>query len=134
MRNGGQVEADAGDGAVLLERALGEVGAVIGDDVVWHAVACRYVLDEPDGCWPVQILDCLASIHLVNLSTATSKCVMPPRAVLKGPTMSSPQTVKGQAVRMVRSADAGWWLCLLKRCLPSHLSTSDSASWRVVGQ
>ena len=49
--------ADAGDGAVLRERALGVVGAVARDDVVRHAVAHRYVLDEPDGCWPVQFLD-----------------------------------------------------------------------------
>ena len=39
MRNGGQVKADAGDGVVLLEHALGEVGVVVGDDVVRHAVA-----------------------------------------------------------------------------------------------
>jgi hypothetical protein len=32
----------------------------------------------------------LASIHLVNLSTAISRCVKPPGAVLNGPTMSRP--------------------------------------------
>jgi len=37
----------------------------------------------------------LASIHLVNLSTATSRWVVPPRAVLNGPTMSRPQTANG---------------------------------------
>ena len=125
---------DAGDGAILHERALGEVGVVVGDDVVRHAVAHRYVLDEPMAVGPSSFLIGLASIHLVNLSTATSKCVMPPRAVLKGPTMSSPQTAKGQAIGMVRSADVGWWLCLLKRWHPSHLRTSNSASWRAVGQ
>ena len=83
---------------------------------------------------PSNFLIGLASIHLVNLPTATSKCVMPPRAVLKGPTMSSPQTAKGQAIGMVRSADAGWWLRLLKRWHPSHLRTSDSASSRAAGQ
>ena len=137
-----QVEADARDGAILRERALGKVGAVIRDDVVWDAVAHRDILDEPDSCRLVQLLGwpCSnfligrASIHLVNLSTATSKCVMPPRAVLKGPTMLSPQTAKGQAIGMVRSAEAGWQLRLLKRWHPSHLRTSGSASWRVVGQ
>ena len=54
MCHGCYVEADAEDGAVLLERGLGEIGAVVGDDAVRHAVAHRYVLDEPDGCWPVQ--------------------------------------------------------------------------------
>ena len=34
---------------------------------------------------PFSFLIGLASIHFVNLSTATSRCVMPPRAVLKGP-------------------------------------------------
>src|SRR3954468_22244608 len=33
-----------------------------------------------------------ASIHLVNLSMETRRCVMPPRAFLNGPTMSRPQT------------------------------------------
>src|SRR3954462_10044142 len=55
----------------------------------------------------------LASIHLVNLSTATNKCVMPPPAVLNGPTMSSPHTANGQVIGMVLSADAGRWLLAL---------------------
>src|SRR3954463_4458084 len=49
----------------------------------------------------------LASIHLVNLSTATSTCVKPLLPVLNGPTMSSPQTAKGQTSGMVFRADAG---------------------------
>src|ERR1043165_2933400 len=51
----------------------------------------------------------LASIHLVNLSTTTSKCVMPPLAVLNGSTMSSPHTANGHVIGMVLSADAGRW-------------------------
>ena len=57
MCNGSQVEEDAGDGAVLRERALGVVGAVARDDVVRHAVAHRDVLDESDSRWPVRFLD-----------------------------------------------------------------------------
>ena len=49
----------------------------------------------------------LASIHLVNLSTATSTCVKPLRPVLKGPTMSNPHIAKGQTSGMVFRADAG---------------------------
>jgi hypothetical protein len=49
----------------------------------------------------------LASIHLVNLSTATSRCVKPPGAVLNGPTMSKPQTANGQVSGMVLRAAAG---------------------------
>src|ERR1041385_233398 len=49
----------------------------------------------------------LASIHLVNLSTATNKCFMLPLAVLNGPTMSRPQTANGHVIGMVLSAEAG---------------------------
>ena len=49
----------------------------------------------------------LASIHLVNLSTATSRWVKPLLPVLRGPTMSSPQTANGQTSGIVFKADAG---------------------------
>src|ERR1041385_162085 len=48
-----------------------------------------------------------ASIHLVNLSTATSRWVRPPLARLNGPTMSNPQTANGHVTGIVLSADAG---------------------------
>src|SRR4051812_49609961 len=49
-----------------------------------------------------------ASIHLVNLSTATSRCVLPPfEDFLSGPTMSSPQVANGQDSGMVLSCDGG---------------------------
>src|SRR3954463_11156349 len=62
---------------------------------------------------PSSFLIGLSSIHLVNLSTATSRCVMPPLAVLNGPTMSSPHTANGHVIDMVLSADAGIWLLAL---------------------
>ena len=49
----------------------------------------------------------LASIHLVNLSTATSTCVNPLLPVLSGPTISNPQTAKGHTSGMVFMAEAG---------------------------
>src|SRR3954454_19184228 len=48
-----------------------------------------------------------ASIHLVNLSTATRRCVMPLRALLNGPTISKPHTSNGHAIGTVFNADAG---------------------------
>src|SRR4051812_9859175 len=49
-----------------------------------------------------------ASIHLVNLSTATRRCVRPPfEEFLCGPTMSRPQVTKGQDCGMFFSYDAG---------------------------
>src|SRR3954470_24870741 len=48
-----------------------------------------------------------ASIHLVNLSTATGRCVLPPfEDFLSGPTMSSPQVAKGQDSGMVLISEA----------------------------
>src|SRR3954471_16194931 len=49
-----------------------------------------------------------ASIHLVNLSMATRRCVMPPRAFLNRPIMYRPQTANGHAIGIVFNADAGW--------------------------
>src|SRR3954465_2648040 len=49
-----------------------------------------------------------ASIHLVNLSTSTSRCVLPPLDdFLSGPTMSSPHVANGQDSCIVFSSEAG---------------------------
>ena len=45
-----------------------------------------------------------ASIHLENLSTATSKWVKPPDAFCNGPTRSNPHTEKGHVMAMVYRA------------------------------
>src|SRR3954467_3135553 len=50
---------------------------------------------------PSSFLIGLASIHLVNLSTSTKKCVIRPLAILNGPTMSSPQTANDHVIGMV---------------------------------
>src|SRR3954464_7171544 len=56
----------------------------------------------------VELVIGTASIHLVNLSTATSRCVQPPfEDFLSGPTMSSPQVANGQGNDMVLISDAG---------------------------
>jgi hypothetical protein len=47
------------------------------------------------------------SIHLVNLSTMTRIWVIFPLAGLKAPTISRPQTAKGQVIGIVFNADAG---------------------------
>src|ERR1041384_6163479 len=49
-----------------------------------------------------------ASIHLVNLSTATSRCVLPPfDDFLSGPTISSPHVANGQDSCIFLSLEAG---------------------------
>src|ERR1041385_1583816 len=55
----------------------------------------------------VELVMGTASIHLVNLSTATSRCVLLPfDDFLSGPTMSSPQVANGHEGGMVSSSEA----------------------------
>src|SRR5664279_2024742 len=61
---------------------------------------------------PSSFLMGFASTHFVYLSTATSRCVNPPLAVLNCPIMSSHQTANGQVIGMVLSACAGYLDCL----------------------
>src|SRR4051812_39045165 len=75
----------------------------------------------------VELVIGIASIHLVNLSTATSRCVLPPfDDFLRGPTMSSPQVAKGQDNGMVLSSEAGacgllvnFWQAMQRRTMYS---------------
>src|SRR3954451_2718034 len=56
----------------------------------------------------VELVIGTASIHFVNLSTATSRCVRPPfEDFLSGPTMSSPQVANIQDNGIVLSYEAG---------------------------
>src|ERR1041384_3594803 len=58
----------------------------------------------------VELVMGTASIHLVTLSTATSRCVLLPfDDLLSGPTMSSPQVANDQDSGMVLSSEA--WAC-----------------------
>src|SRR3954470_11361360 len=68
----------------------------------------------------VELVIGIASIHLVNLSTATSRCVRPPfEDFLSGPTMSNPHVENGHVNGMVLSSDAGraaYWRTFGRRC------------------
>src|SRR4051812_42178774 len=78
----------------------------------------------------VELVIGTASFHLVNLSTATSRCVRPPfEDFLSGPTMSSPQVANGQDNGMVLSLDAGacdllanYWQAMQRRTMSSTFS------------
>ena len=73
-----------------------EIGVIIGDDAVWNTIAVHNTGYEV--------------YHLVNLSTMTKRYFflwLPP---LRGPTISSPQTAKGQVTGIVCSAVGGIWL------------------------
>src|SRR4051812_30762322 len=75
----------------------------------------------------VELVIGTTSIHLVNLSTATSRCVRPPfEDLLSGPTMLSPQVANGQDNGMFLSSDAGacgllenFWQAMQRRMISS---------------
>src|SRR3954463_5827063 len=83
----------------------------------------------------VELVIGTASIHLVNLSTATSRCVLPPLDdFLSGPTMSSPQEANGQDSGMVLSSEAGACDLLTNFWHATHRRMISSALFIVVGQ
>src|ERR1044072_1945415 len=83
----------------------------------------------------VELVMGTAMIHLVNLSTATSRCVLPPfDDFLSGPTMSSPQVVNGQDSGMVLSSEAGACGLLANFRQATQCRTISFAFFMVVGQ
>jgi hypothetical protein len=64
------------------------------DDFVKNATACSDLM----------LVKGRTSIHLENLSMATSRCEKPPGAFYKGPTRSRPHTANGQVMGIVSRA------------------------------
>jgi hypothetical protein len=52
-------------------------------------------------CSDLMVFRGRTSIHLENLSIATSRCVKPPGAFCKGPMRSRPYTANGQVMGIV---------------------------------
>src|SRR3954462_10102290 len=79
------------------------------------------------GVRAVELVIGTASIHFVNLSNATSRCVLPPfDDFLSGPTMSSPHVANGHDSGMVLSSDAeacgllaNFWQAMQRRTISS---------------
>src|SRR4051794_26021632 len=84
--------------------------------------------------FPSAFLTGLASIHLVNLSTATSRYLYPDLAVLNFPIISSPQTANSQVIGIVFNAEPGRcdWLAYFWHL--THLLTMAVASAWAVSQ
>src|SRR3954466_6846657 len=83
----------------------------------------------------VELVIGTTSIHLVNLSTATSRCVRHPfEDLFSGPTMSSPQVANDQENGMVLSSDAGACGLLANFWQAMHRLTISSAFLIAVGQ
>ena len=110
MIHGGVIKLDAQISTTSFYLVGCKVRAVIGDDATWDTITVYNNGYEVYHWSTLAVLTGLASIHLVNLSTMTSRYFflwLPP---LRGPTMSSPQTAKGQVMGIVRRAVGGIWL------------------------
>src|ERR1043165_6354562 len=82
----------------------------------------------------VELVMGTALIHLVNLSTDTSRCVLPPfEDFLSGPTMSSPQVANGQDSGMVLSFEVGACALLVNSWQATQRHTISSAFFMAVG-
>src|SRR3954466_11848233 len=83
----------------------------------------------------VELVMGTASIHFVNLSTATSRCVLPPfDDFLSGPTMSSPHVANDQDSGIVLSSEAGACGLLANFSQATQRRMMSSAFFMVVGQ
>src|SRR4051812_37749771 len=83
----------------------------------------------------VELVMGTASIHLVNLLTATRRCVLPTFDVfLSGPTMSSPHVANGQDSGMVLSSEAGERSLLANFWQATQHRTMSSVFFMAVGQ
>jgi hypothetical protein len=79
-----------------------ELGAVIRDDAVRNPKAVDDVSKKNSiACSDLMLVIGWASIHLENLSMATSKWVKPPVVLLRGLTKSSPQTANNHMMGIV---------------------------------
>jgi hypothetical protein len=70
----------------------GEVSTIVGDNGVRDLKQKMMSWLKFTACLELIFARGLASIHLVNLSSVTSRWVKPPGAFLKGPKRSRPQT------------------------------------------
>ena len=73
MSDGGPIDPDAVSITKVQELLAGEVGSVVGDDTIRNTKPIDDVEEELDCIFRVDVGDGLGSIHLVNLSTATSR-------------------------------------------------------------
>jgi hypothetical protein len=72
---GGLVHPDVVVLAEVQELSASELGAVVGDDGVRDPEGWMVLVKNATACSDLMLFRGLTSIHLENLSTATSRCV-----------------------------------------------------------
>jgi hypothetical protein len=98
---GGLVHADVVVLAEVQELLPSELGAIVGDDGVRTPKRWMMLVKNTTTCSDLMLVRGRTSIHLENLSMATSRCKKPPGAFCKGPTRSRPHTANGQVMGII---------------------------------
>jgi hypothetical protein len=75
MSHGGPVHPDVVILAEVQELSAGELCAVVGDDGVWDPKRWMMLVKNAIACSDLMLFRGRTSIHLENLSMATSRCV-----------------------------------------------------------
>jgi hypothetical protein len=75
MSHGGPVHPDVMILAEVQELSAGELGAVVGDDGVRDPKRWMMLVKNATACSDLMLFRGRTSIHLENLSMATSRCV-----------------------------------------------------------
>ena len=104
MSYGGPVHTDVVVLAEVQELLPSELGAIVGEDGVWDPKRWMMLVKNATACSDLMLVRGRTSIHLENLSMATSRCEKPPGAFCKGPTRSRPHTANGQVMGIVYRA------------------------------
>jgi hypothetical protein len=97
----GPVHTDVVVFAEVQELLPSELRAIVGDDGVWDPKAMMIFVKNATACSDPMLVKGRTSIHLENLSMATSMCLKPPGAFCKGPTRSRSHTANNQVMGIV---------------------------------
>jgi hypothetical protein len=97
----GPVHMDVVVLAEVQELLPSELRAIVGDDGVRDPKRWMMFVKNATACSDLMLVKGRNSIHLENLSMATSRCEKPPGAFCKGPMRSRPHTANGQVMGII---------------------------------
>jgi hypothetical protein len=98
---GGPVHTNVVVFTEVQELLPSKLRAIVGDDGVRDPKRWIIFVKNATAYSDLMLVKGRISIHLENLSMATSRCLKPPGALCKGPTRSRPHTANSQVMGIV---------------------------------